>query len=241
MKSIEAQLRKYREAAVLRATPGEGPVSSHNARKRWLRAREATKQQMRGIAEEVCGRGVEAQRLFTGLLSEREPSAARRWAAFHVLELCSLPAEVEAEAMSVIEAAHPRDSKEWQGDQVWLRRWRAARGSRADLVRELCRCPVDWKQGQWSMFDLLRATRYEPGRSTLTAAEVAECLRTEPNLVEEWLGYSQDQRGSPAWFVAERAPGRFEVGRLPSGDQLWFTDRIEAVAAFVVRALDEAG
>lgn len=237
--TIEAQLRKYREAAVLRATPGDGPTGSNNARKRWIRRREGAGDVMRAVAEELSERGRDAQEAFAGLLSDREPLPTQRWAAFHVLEMCSLSVDVEANALRVIEDSSI-DSIERASDRAWLRCWRASRGSRGDVVRELCRFPENWRSGEWSMLDLLRVTGYEPTMK-LTATEVKKHLRDEPALVQEWLGYSQDQRCTPAWYIMECSPGRFEVGQVPSGEQLWFTDPVEAVAEFAVRTLDLSG
>jgi hypothetical protein len=237
MKSLDAQLRRYRAAALIRAASGDGPADSNNARKRSIRQRAQTVHEMRSIAKDICRRGPEEQKVFAGLLSEREPLHARRWAAFHILELCSLSAEVEAHAVSVIESVSLPRSADWVGDQVWLRRWRASRGSRAEIVAELCRIPADFRLGKWSMVDLLRSTGRQSWQN-LTAAEVSECFHKEPELVDVWFGYSHDER---VWLLTEISPKLFELRQFPSGDPLWFTDRVAAIAEFAVRVIRSIG
>jgi hypothetical protein len=235
MPTVEEQLLKYREAARLRH-------KAHKKHPRAGRADRRARDEMREIAMDVCGRSAEAPAYFAELLSEHEPGYVRRWAAFHVLEMCQVDDALEVQAIRAVEEGKSGDSLEAVGEEVWLRRWRASRGTREQAVAALCRFPVDYRASQTlSPVDLVRASRYKALQPSLSVDELEACLHSSPELADAWLLYSEDQRCSPAWFVAERSPSQYEVGCYPDGQSVWFTDRLRAVAEYALRQLRAIG
>lgn len=232
MPSIQEQLQAYREAARLR----------YKLRKKYTRAGRHAREDMRQIAMTLCGGSTEAAAGFAELLSENEPGYVRRWAAFHLLEMCEVDDAREVQAIRAIEEGKSADSFEAVGEDVCLRRLRASRGTREQAVAALCQFPVDVRASQTlSPVDLLRASRYKALQPSPSVDELEACLRSTPELADAWLLYSDDQRCSPAWFVAERSRDKYEVGRHPDGQSQWFADRLRAVAEYAVRQLRAIG
>ena len=88
--------------------------------------------------------------------------------------------------------------------------------------------------------DLVRASGYPAVRSEVTVERLLACLRTHPDWVEAWFGWSADQRWSPAWYLLESDAGAFELGFYEGpGSQppQILTDKAEAAAEFAFRTL----
>jgi hypothetical protein len=79
-------------------------------------------------------------------------------------------------------------------------------------------------------------------RPQLTAAQLAEHLRADPSLVEQWERYSEDKRTSGGWSFV-RFPGGWALGRLNSDgagaeERLTQADDAEACAEYILLELD---
>ena len=82
----------------------------------------------------------------------------------------------------------------------------------------------------------------KPKASTSTADRARRCLAVHPDWVDAWFVWSDDQRSSPAWWLAETSATTYEVGYLGPGFEgqephLVFEDRLQACAEFMVRAI----
>src|SRR4051812_10684982 len=66
--------------------------------------------------------------------------------------------------------------------------------------------------------------------SSLDTESLIPLLRSDPNLVKEWLMYSENKRTSGGWYVKE--PG--EIGEPATGVSMQFPSMESAVANFVV-------
>jgi hypothetical protein len=86
-----------------------------------------------------------------------------------------------------------------------------------------------------SLREALRQTDYADVRASFGPAELLPLLRENPDLVDQWIMYSQDKRTSGGWYLGE---SKCEVGRLDTGESFCFTALDEAVAQYVVRELD---
>lgn len=109
------------------------------------------------------------------------------------------------------------------------------------IVTAVCRMPLDFsRRGDVLMFELLKESGYLTRADEITERLIAGHMRMHPGLVDAWLGYSKDQRCTPAWcLIAESANSRSgwsvgfvaESGRLES--ELAFSDRYTATAYFI--------
>ena len=109
-------------------------------------------------------------------------------------------------------------------------------------VEAVCRLVVDFRVlGNVSAVDLVVMSGYQSAADRITVDRVTECLNAHPDWVEAWLMWSQDQRSSPAWWVAARSTSGYEVGyhdpRLKrQRPPFVFDDKVRACGEFVVRA-----
>ena len=111
-----------------------------------------------------------------------------------------------------------------------------------DVVLLVCRLPVDfYADGSVSATELVRRSGYAALRSRVSATRLAACLGAHPEWVDAWFSWSEDNRSTPSWFIAEVPPGRFEVA-FYDGSQTRqaedYGDRTLAAAAFVQHYLD---
>lgn len=117
-----------------------------------------------------------------------------------------------------------------------------AERSIADVVLLVCRLPVDFHaDGTVSATELVRRSGYAQLRSHVSAARLAACLGEHPEWVDAWFNWSEDNRSTPSWFIAEVAPGRFEVAfydGLQAGQAEVYGDRTHAAVAFIKHYLD---
>lgn len=86
-----------------------------------------------------------------------------------------------------------------------------------------------------SIRDALRQARYRECRGALSEAELVPLLSAHPDLITDWLIFSDDKRCDGGWFVTEKA----QVGEIRTSDVMRAYASIEeAIAAYVVRELD---
>ena len=110
-------------------------------------------------------------------------------------------------------------------------------------IEALCRLPVDFHtEGNVSPINLIVRSGYPAVASQLTVDRVRRCLAAHPNWVDSWFIWSDDQRSSPAWWLAEKSATTYEVGYYdPKHEReeppLVFDDRVRACAEFMVRAI----
>jgi hypothetical protein len=110
-------------------------------------------------------------------------------------------------------------------------------------IEALCRLPVDFHAlGNVSPVDLVVRSGYPAVASQVTADRARRCLAAHPDWVDSWFVWSDDQRSSPAWWLAEKSATTYEVGysdpKLERQEPpLVFDDRVRACAEFMVRAI----
>ncbi len=113
------------------------------------------------------------------------------------------------------------------------------------IVASICRMPKDFRETRTvSMSQLLEASGYTTRPDDITEARLANYLREHPELVDSWINESEDNRGSPAWYLQERPDAHrrgtaWVVGRYPDDALKEFTDRFEACAYYIKRFIEE--
>ena len=88
-----------------------------------------------------------------------------------------------------------------------------------------------------SLRQLIEESDYRTLRPRVEASQLAAVLRAEPDLVDDWLAYSEDKRTSLGWgFGPSRGGGWLVDG--PEGVREEFGSRSAACADYVLRELD---
>jgi hypothetical protein len=99
------------------------------------------------------------------------------------------------------------------------------------------------------MVELVRASGWCEHPELVTEAAVESVLRSSPDLIRAWIGYSEDQRCSPAWFLvapSDENPDRdgWAVGYLGDSRREQpqaFLDGYAACACFIHRVVETVG
>jgi hypothetical protein len=86
-----------------------------------------------------------------------------------------------------------------------------------------------------SMSEALERIDYPTLRARIVPGELLSMLNARPNLVQQWLAYSEDKRTEAGWYVTSAG----EIGTVVTPPaKLKFSSLEEAVAAYVLRELD---
>jgi hypothetical protein len=108
--------------------------------------------------------------------------------------------------------------------------------------------PITFRdRGDISMIALLQEVSDLAAGSEIPIADIEAYLRAHPELVESWLGYSQDQRCSPSWYLAEPGAGLdgkdgWRVGYFSlkkRETERVFSDEFAACAFFIARQVEQ--
>ena len=105
--------------------------------------------------------------------------------------------------------------------------------------------PLAFKAGDVSMVKLFRQSGYLD--SPVSEQDIEAFLRSAPDLVEVWVRYSQDQRSSPAPYLAPPHEGLepssdWRVGYYTGKEHVpeeAFGDEFSACACFVKRVVEQ--
>lgn len=74
------------------------------------------------------------------------------------------------------------------------------------VISKLCRIPIAFhERGDVSVIQLLAEAGYVVNPHAVTTEAIENYLRAHPELVDAWLGYSEDQRCSPTYYLDIRS------------------------------------
>lgn len=92
-----------------------------------------------------------------------------------------------------------------------------------------------------SFYSLLKKSGYFEMRDQTTIAAIREALLEQPDYVNDWIQYSEDQRCHPSWFFRQNGAD-YEVGflSLEAHDVpvTKYSDRFEACATFIKHLIE---
>ena len=102
-------------------------------------------------------------------------------------------------------------------------------------IKRICHIPADFRKGNKSFHSLVHDTGIES--RVLTAASVVSVLLPNPELVDDWLSWSEDQRSSSGYYFLEEN-SKYVVGCYPGEELVEFSDRLAACADFIVKQVN---
>lgn len=86
-----------------------------------------------------------------------------------------------------------------------------------------------------SLREALARTRYGDLRPSFAPADLVSIIQNYPEVIEEWMLYSEDKRTSGGWYLLRDG----KIGKVGDTEsQKSFASLGEAVAEYVVRELD---
>jgi hypothetical protein len=103
-------------------------------------------------------------------------------------------------------------------------------------LESLCQIPHDFHaRGDVSFFDLLEECGFPSVADKISTELLAELIRKRPAVIEEWLGWSQDQRSSDASFFRQCGSGT-EIAYLRDPDSpTYFSDPPIGCATYILQ------
>lgn len=105
------------------------------------------------------------------------------------------------------------------------------------MIAAICRIPTDYlRRGDVTLSQLLSESGYFDDPNALDVAPLAAHLADHPELVDDWLVYSEDKRTSQGWYFGKQTSGAFEIWQLAGGSKT-FNDPYVACADFILREI----
>ena len=105
-----------------------------------------------------------------------------------------------------------------------------------EVADAIVRMPLDERPTE-SALGLFEASGYMDHRGEISVEDLYVRLVRNPDLVDAWQGWVDDNRGYPAWYFATIETDRYEVGfvpfRGPVSDRQVFDDRARACAVYL--------
>jgi hypothetical protein len=93
--------------------------------------------------------------------------------------------------------------------------------------------------GNISINALLKKSRYIEMYNQISEQDIREALFKHPECIDEWICYSEDKRSSKGWYLLQEKGNNFKVGFSPCGTDEYFSNRIDACAAFIKREAED--
>jgi hypothetical protein len=114
----------------------------------------------------------------------------------------------------------------------------------SDTTLALCRMPLDRSAlRNVSPVELVKRSGYLRNPGEASVPKLVACLARTPDLIDLWIRWSEDWRGSPQWYIERLHGGGFEVGYFrgngkptsgpADGQPIRLEDPILAVATYV--------
>src|SRR5262245_55683775 len=107
-----------------------------------------------------------------------------------------------------------------------------------------CNLAPDYYAKSMSPFAQLRSSGYLECRHVIDLAKIRDHVAQHPNLIGDWIDYSENKRVSSDWyFSVDAAESPFVVGHFPPDPEKTetsFTDGVEGCAIRVFRRFQQS-
>jgi len=107
------------------------------------------------------------------------------------------------------------------------------------IVERVCQIPAEFRRVRTkSVIQLAEEIGLPEYRRCITWSAVESQLKAQPELVDDWLRWSEDKRTSSGWYISENDE-EVVVGCYPDAKEQRFADRTSACAQFVVHEMED--
>lgn len=112
-----------------------------------------------------------------------------------------------------------------------------------DAIEKIVHLAYDYrKRGNISSLNLLKESGYLEFPDQIGEEEIAAILKLYPNLINEWLLWSENKRSTPTWFFTkDNDDGWYFVGHSPESkefEEINTKDEFKACTAFIKREVE---
>ena len=109
------------------------------------------------------------------------------------------------------------------------------------IAEKVVRVANDFYHQETSIYTLLQESGYFESYDHIGGSEIIVALKNHPDLINDWLRYSEDQRSSPCWYFRKCDGENYSVGHYPETPEFGeidFKNKFEACAAFVRKFIE---
>lgn len=94
-------------------------------------------------------------------------------------------------------------------------------------------------RGDASIYSLLQESGYFAVHDEVTEGAIHGALRRNPEIVTDWMQFSEAKRVSSGWFLRREGAKGYQVGHYPDHEPVDYSDELEACAAFIKREIED--
>ncbi len=105
-----------------------------------------------------------------------------------------------------------------------------------ETIQRICNLPSEFRSGSKSAYELVHDSGIDA--RSLTPESVSAVLLPKPELVSDWLDWSENKRSTPGYYFLAEEGGLYIVGYYPGDTQFEFSDPIAACADYVVKEVN---
>lgn len=107
-------------------------------------------------------------------------------------------------------------------------------------IEKIIRIPHDYRKGNASPIALVRESGYVELYNKINEAEIEEILKLHPQVIDEWLLWSENKRSNPTWHFDKFEDGTYAVAYSTEGKEAEINtkDEFKACAAFIKREIE---
>jgi hypothetical protein len=115
-----------------------------------------------------------------------------------------------------------------------------------EVISNMCKLAVNYKavnrktSRDKSVYDWVRESGWLSYKNNISVEDIKGYLKSKPQLINDWLGYSSDKRSTLGWYFIENdkemtsfTVGWFE-GRIEEKNETKYPQAIDALAQFIL-------
>ena len=108
-------------------------------------------------------------------------------------------------------------------------------------LEKIIRIPSNYRKGNSSPVTLLKESGYVELHEQINEPEIEEILKLYPQLINEWLLWSENKRSSPRWHFDKFEDDTYAVAYSIEGKEIEFNtkDEFKACAAFIMHEIED--
>ncbi|AYL93869.1 hypothetical protein [Mucilaginibacter celer] len=111
-----------------------------------------------------------------------------------------------------------------------------------EVIQDLIFLPVKYANEDKSPYALVKESGYFEFHDEITEKDIFDILVKHPELVQEWVAYSEDQRMSPVWYIHDKN-GQYYVSYYSKNEAplppYISDDLLEVCAVFIKRKSEQ--
>ena len=106
-------------------------------------------------------------------------------------------------------------------------------------VSDVINLPRNFYGRNASIYSLLLESGYFAVHDQVTEGAIHDALRGHPEVVGDWMNFSEAKRANSGWFLRRGGANGYQVGHYPDHEPVDYSDELGACAAFIKREIED--